>query len=223
MLNSSAAITPMNQSLGSDNALNFTLKINSNTGHKLPSAYPSRRVVLHVIVKDAQGTVVFESGKINANGSIEGVDADTNLAAFEPHYDLITAPDQVQVYEAIMGDNQNQVTYTLLRGMVYLKDNRLLPQGFNKSTAPNDIKVVGDALNDTNFVGGSDEISYRISGLSGSSYQVEAELIHQPIAYSFALDLFNEVDNEVEDFKTMFNASNSKSSRIALNTFSVVR
>jgi hypothetical protein len=35
--------------------------------------------------------------------------------------------------------------------------------------------------------------------------------------------LFNEVDNEVEDFKTMFNASNSKSSRIALNTFSVVR
>jgi hypothetical protein len=223
MLNSSAAITPVNQSLGSDNALNFTLKINSNTGHKLPSAYPSRRVVLHVTVKDAQGTVVFESGKINANGSIDGVDADTNLAAFEPHYDLITAPDQVQVYEAIMGDNQNQVTYTLLRGMVYLKDNRLLPQGFNKSTAPNDIKVVGDALNDANFVGGSDEISYRISGLSGSSYQVEAELIHQPIAYSFALDLFNEVDNEVEDFKTMFNASNSKSSRIALNTFSVVR
>lgn len=223
MLNSSATIAPISQSLGGDNTLNFTLRINSNTGHKLPSAYPSRRVVLHVTVKDAQGTVVFESGKMNANGSITGIDADVNVATFEPHYELITDPNQVQVYEAIMGDNQNQVTYTLLRGMVYLKDNRLLPQGFNKATAPNDIKVVGDALNDANFVGGSDQISYRISGLSGNNYQVEAELIHQPIAYSFAQDLFNEVDNEVEDFKTMFNASNAKSSRIALNSFNVAR
>lgn len=223
MLNSSATITPVSQVLASDNTLNFTLKINSNTGHKLPSAYPSRRVVLHVTVKDAQNTIVFESGKINANGSIVGVDADTNRTTFEPHYELITDPEQVQVYEAIMGDNLNQVTYTLLRGMVYLKDNRLLPQGFNKATAPNDIKVVGDALTDANFVGGSDDISYRISGLTGSSYQVEAELVHQPIAYSFAQDLFVENDAEVEDFKTMFNASNAKTSRIANSSFSVTR
>ncbi|MDP3876580.1 MAG: multiheme c-type cytochrome [Methylobacter sp.] len=223
MLNSSASITPVSQTLASDNNLNFTLKINSNTGHKLPSAYPSRRVVLHVTVKDAQNNIVFESGKINANGSIVGVDADTNRTTFEPHYELITAPDQVQVYEAIMGDNLNQVTYTLLRGMVYLKDNRLLPQGFNKAAAPNDIKVVGDALTDANFVGGSDDISYRISGLTGNNYQVEAELVHQPIAYSFAQDLFVESDAEVEDFKTMFNASNAKTSRIANSSFSVTR
>lgn len=223
MLNSSATITPVSQTLAGDNALNFTLKINSNTGHKLPSAYPSRRVVLHVTVKDAQNNIVFESGKINANGSIVGVDADTDRATFEPHYELITDPGQVQVYEAIMGDSQNQVTYTLLRGMVYLKDNRLLPQGFNKATASSDIKVVGDALNDADFVGGSDDISYRISGLRGNNYQVEAELLHQPIAYAFAQDLFTEVDAEVEDFKTMFNASNAKTSRIAASSFSVAR
>ncbi|MFU8787551.1 MAG: multiheme c-type cytochrome [Methylobacter sp.] len=223
MLNSSATITPVSPTLAADNSLNFTLKINSNTGHKLPSAYPSRRVVLHVTVKDAQNNIVFESGKINANGSIIGVDADTDRTTFEPHYELITDPEQVQVYEAIMGDNLNQVTYTLLRGMVYLKDNRLLPQGFNKATAPNDIKVVGDALTDANFVGGSDDISYRISGLTGNSYQVEAELVHQPIAYSFAQDLFVESDAEVEDFKTMFNASNAKTSRIANSSFSVTR
>jgi len=223
MLNSSATITPVSQTLASDNSLNFTLKINSNTGHKLPSAYPSRRVVLHVTVKDAQNNIVFESGKINANGSIVGVDADADRTTFEPHYELITDPDQVQVYEAIMGDNLNHVTYTLLRGMVYLKDNRLLPQGFNKASAPNDIKVVGDALTDANFVGGSDDISYRISGLTGNSYQVEAELVHQPIAYSFAQDLFVESDAEIEDFKTMFNASNAKTSRIANSSFSVTR
>lgn len=222
MLDSAASITPVSQSLASGN-LEFTLKVNSNTGHKLPSAYPSRRVILHVTVKDGQGNVVFESGKINADGSVVGVDADNNQASFEPHYDLITQPDQVQVYEAIMGDNHNQVTYTLLRGMTYLKDNRLLPQGFNKATASSDVKVVGDALGDSNFVGGSDHVTYRIANLSGANYQIEAELVHQPIAYSFAQDLFNEVDGEVEDFRTMFNASNLKSNRITISNFAVTQ
>lgn len=222
MLNTAAAIAPVSQALA-NNTLDFTLKINSNTGHKLPSAYPSRRVILHVTVKDSQGNVVFESGKVNADGSVAGVDADADRTAFEPHYDLITSPDQVQVYEAIMGNNNNQVTYTLLRGMTYLKDNRLLPQGFDKTTAANDVRVAGEALSDSNFVGGSDEISYRISGLGNAGYQVEAELLHQPIAYSFAQDLFTETDAEVEDFKTMFNASGLKSNRIAISTFSVSR
>jgi len=219
-LNKSATIETVAQTLA-NNTLDFSLKINARTGHKLPSAYPSRRVVLHVTVKDAQGNIVFESGKINANGSIQGVDADVDRTTFEPHYDLITSPEQVQVYEAIMGDTIGQVTYTLLRGAQYLKDNRLLPKGFNKATAPNDIKVVGAALTDANFIGGSDEIRYRISGLSGSAYTVEAELVYQPLAYSFAQDLFVEPDAEVQDFKTMFNASNQKTSRIVLHQFAV--
>ncbi|MDO8938635.1 MAG: multiheme c-type cytochrome [Methylicorpusculum sp.] len=222
MLSSAASISPVIHSLVS-NTLDFKLKVNSNTGHKLPSAYPSRRVILHVTVKDGQGNIVFESGKVNANGSVNGVDADEDRTVFEPHYELITSPEQVQVYEAVMGDNQNQVTYTLLRGMTYLKDNRLLPQGFNKATAPADVRVAGDALTDPDFVGGSDEISYRISGLSGANYSVEAELLHQPLAYSFAQDLFTEIDAEIEDFKVLFNASNAKTSRIALSTFSVSR
>lgn len=220
MLNSAATITASNQSLV-NSILEFKLQLNSNTGHKLPSAYPARRMILHVTVKNSQGNIVFESGKINANGSVVGLDADTDRTTYEPHYDLITQADQVQVYEAIMGDNLNQVTYTLLRGMTYLKDNRLLPPGFNKMTAPNDIKVFGDALTDTNFVGGSDQIIYRIASLTGTSYQIEAELVHQPLAYSFAQDLFTEGDGEVQDFKTMFNASTMKSSRINVVNFTV--
>ena len=223
MLNSAAKIATDRQCLGIDNELNFTLKINSTTGHKLPSAYPSRRVVLHVTVKNEAGSVVFESGKINSDGSVVGVNADTNRRTFEPHYQLITKPDQVQVYESIMGDNQKKVTYTLLRGMTYLKDNRILPPGFNKATAPNDVKVVGAALRDRDFIGGSDKIIYRISGLTGMKYTVETELVHQPLAYSFANDLFQEPDNEVADFKTMFTASSAKSSQIASNSFTVTR
>ena len=120
-----------------------------------------------------------------------------------------------------MGNNLNQVTYTLLRGAKYLKDNRLLPKGFDKATAPNDVKVKGKALTDPNFIGGSDKISYRISGLSNSIYKVEAELLHQPIPYAFAQDLFTEVDADIEDFKTMFNTSNLKTNRIAISAFDV--
>ncbi|WP_051906777.1 multiheme c-type cytochrome [Methylomarinum vadi] len=210
MLQSSANIELVSQSLNAGQ-LDFTLQINSQTGHKLPSAYPSRRAIVHVTVTDAQNTIVFESGKVNADGSVQGVDADVDATAFEPHYDLITSPDQVQVYEAIMGDNNNEVTYTLLRGMSYLKDNRLLPAGFNKATAPDDVAVAGTAFDDNNFIGGSDRISYRIADLPAGSYTVQAELVYQTLAFGFARDLFEDPSAEVNDFKKMYNESTNKS------------
>ena len=222
MLNSAATISTVNSSL-TNSTLAFTLNITSTTGHKLPSAYPSRRVILHVKVKDAANKIVFESGKINNNGSIEGVDADSDNSKFEPHYDVIDSEDKVQIYEAIMGNNQNEVTYTLLRGMTYLKDNRILPAGFNKTTAPQDVKVVGDALNDSNFIGGSDQVAYHIKGLTDNHYTVEAELIHQPISYAFAQDLSNEPTNEGDDFKLMFDNSNFKSNQITSLSFNVLK
>ncbi|MCK5191078.1 MAG: hypothetical protein KAR12_13590, partial [Methylococcales bacterium] len=172
MLQNSANIEVLSQSLN-QGQLDFSLKINSQTGHKLPSAYPSRRVIVHVTVLDSLNNAVFESGKVNANGSVQGVDSDFDALAFEPHYDVINSPDQVQVYEAIMGNSNDEVTYTLLRGATYLKDNRLLPNGFNKTTAPEDVAVVGAASNDNNFIGGSDQISYRISGLTDGNYTVK--------------------------------------------------
>ena len=162
------------------NALDFTLQIASSTGHKLPTSYPSRRAILHVTVTNSLNQVVFESGKVKADGSVVGVDADEQNGVFEPHYDLITSADQVQVYEAIMGNNLGDVTYTLLRGKEYLKDNRILPLGFNKATAPADVRVVGEALADSNFIGGSDQISYRISGLPAGNYRSKPSWFTKP-------------------------------------------
>lgn len=209
MLSSAANIRLVESAL-SGGTLTFALKINSATGHKLPSAYPSRRIILHVTVKNSAGEIVFESGRPNANGSVQGLDSDNNLLTYEPHYNVITQPDQVQVYEAIMANNNNEVTYTLLRSMKYLKDNRILPVGFDKNNAPKDIAVHGEALNDNDFLGGSDQINYQISNLLADSYTIEAKLLYQTIAYAFGQDLFKDSSAEVNDFKIMYEASNFK-------------
>ncbi|MEI8571084.1 DUF642 domain-containing protein [Methylomonas sp. LW13] len=219
MLKSAATVTVAEQR-STPNALDFTLQINSTTGHKLPTSYPSRRAVVHVVVTNAQNQIVWESGKVRADGSIVGVDADENGANFEPHYDQITADDQVQVYEAIMGNDQGEVTYTLLRGKEYLKDNRILPPGFNKTSAPADVRVAGSAASDSNFIGGSDQISYQIGGLPVGNYTVKAELVYQTLSHAYAEDLFSDTATpEVADFKTMFDASSQKSSVIASAEF----
>ena len=54
---------------------------------------------------------------------------------FEPHYTEITRPGQVEIYEAILADREGKVTTGLLTGVRFIKDNRLLPHGFDKQTA----------------------------------------------------------------------------------------
>ncbi|MDO6462395.1 hypothetical protein Q4485_16920 [Granulosicoccaceae sp. 1_MG-2023] len=191
--------------------LMVTVNVYNNTGHKLPSGYPSRRVFLHLVVTDNEGTVIFESGKVNDDGSIAGLDTDEDNTSYEPHYQIISSEDQVQSYEPIMGDSDGNVTHTLLRATHYLKDNRLLPYGFDKTTAPDDIKVAGNAYNDGNFQGGSDTIVYKIPVDDAEGLNVLAELKYQSLAYGHLQDLFDNVEvAEVDEFKTMFDATDGK-------------
>ena len=220
MLKSAAALEVVGHSL-QNGLLEVTLKVNSSTGHKLPTSFPSRRAFMHLKVTDSTGSVVFESGKVNADGSIAGADSDADRTTFEPHYDVITSEDQVQIYETVMGNNLGEVTYTLLRAMTYKKDNRLLPNGFDKETAHSDIRVVGSAAYDADFVGGSDTLTYRIDGLADGSYSVEAELLYQPLGFAFAQDLFSDTSAEAASFRSMFDASQMKTSRIASASLSI--
>ncbi len=159
-------------------------------GHKLPTAYPSRRSWLHVAVYDRSNRVVFDSGAAKPDGSIAGNDNDTDPRRFEPHYSEITSGEQVQIYESILGDPNGQVTTGLLTGVRYLKDNRLLPRGFDKATADRDIAVVGDALNDPNFTAGLDRVRYNVSvGDAQGPFRIEAELWYQPIGFRWANNL----------------------------------
>jgi hypothetical protein len=161
-------------------------------GHKLPTAYPSRRAWLHVMVRDKNDAVVFESGALSsdASGSINGNDNDADPATFEPHYTEITTPDQVQIYESILGDAQGAVTTGLLQATHYLKDNRLLPRGFDKRTAGADIAVHGGAESDPDFGAAGDRTRYAIPLRAASGpFTVTAELLYQPIGFRWANNL----------------------------------
>ncbi|HEV2709471.1 MAG TPA: hypothetical protein VGU67_04590 [Edaphobacter sp.] len=159
-------------------------------GHKLPTAYPSRRAWLHVVVRDANGRVVFESGALNPDGSIVGNDNDQDPLKYEPHYREITGTDQVEIYEPILKDSDGKITTGLLHAVGYLKDNRLLPHGFDKATAERDIAVKGGAADDPGFNGQGSTVRYVIStgGVAGP-FKVEAELWYQPIGYRWAHNL----------------------------------
>jgi hypothetical protein len=191
----------------SDGWLVAQVDVESQVGHKLPSGFPSRRAWLHFVVRDANGTVIFESGRVRADGSIEGNGNDADATAYEPHYQVIQRPDQVQIYEAIIGDANGAVTTTLLRGAGYLKDNRLLPQGFEKSAVPVDIAVQGQAFADPDFIGGGDLVQYRVDiGGAQGPFSVAAEFLYQSIGYRWVENLRPQDAPEIARFLSYYEA-----------------
>jgi len=159
-------------------------------GHKLPTAYPSRRAWLHLTVRDHKGGTVFESGALNPDGSIRGNDNDADPTRFEPHYSEITSSDQVEIYESIMKDTGGHVTTGLLNAIGYLKDNRVLPHGFDKATAEKDIAVFGAALTDDGFTDRGSRVRYSLNIRDAQGpFLVTAELLYQPIGFRWANNL----------------------------------
>ena len=170
--------------------LRAELTIQNLSGHKFPTAYPSRRAWLHLTVKDRNGKAVFESGTLNPDGSIQGNDNDADPLRFEPHYTEINNNDQVQIYEDIMVGANNMPTTGLLTAVRFIKDNRLLPKGWVKANADPRTLPQGGAANDGDFTGGSDKIVYSIPvGNAQGPFQVEAEFWFQPISFRWANNL----------------------------------
>ncbi len=189
-LQENSAALALSQPVLDEGTLTFDVSVTNKTGHKLPTAYPSRRVWLHVTVRDSRGEVVFESGRLNPDGSIEGNDNDLENGGFEPHYAEITSSDQVQIYEPILVDVDRNVTTGLLTALNYVKDNRIPPLGFEVSTVEERVAVHGDALADADFRGGSDQIRYRIPTTGhGGPFAVDVELWYQPIGFRWAQNL----------------------------------
>ena len=192
--------------------LSADVDVKNLAGHKFPTGYPARRTWLHFTVRDGDGRPVFESGAISSAGSIQGNDNDVDPLKYEPHYDRITTAEQVQIYEPILGDANNQPTTGLLFATHYLKDNRLLPRGFDKATADRDIGVYGEAAQDPNFTGDGDRVRYSVDVPAGAGpFLVEVELLYQPIGFRWAHNLEKYDAPEPKRFVNYYNAAASTS------------
>jgi hypothetical protein len=103
----------------------------------------------------------------------------------------------------------------LADGVGYLKDNRLLPLGFQKKTAESDIAVVGGAADDPNFTGGGDLLRYSVSleGAQGQ-FQVKVELWYQPIGFRWAHNLIPYESMETRRFAGYYESMPSATAEV---------
>jgi len=171
----------------SASTLEAEVEVINRTGHKLPTAYPSRRLWLHVSVRDGSGKVTFESGAVDSRtGEIRGL-GDEAQTAFEPHHRLITREDQIPVYEAEMRDPAGNHTLSLLRAAGFMKDNRILPRGYQPGKPlPEGIDSSGIAPvgvdGDPDFLPGSDKIRYQINlGTAAPPFCLTVEALFQSV------------------------------------------
>ncbi len=191
------------------------IAIENATGHKLPTGYPSRRVWLHVTIRDRDGRVVFESGAVDPRGAIAGNDNDEDPRRVEPHYAEIRERDQVQIYESVMRDPAGVPTTGLLKAVGYLKDNRLLPKGFDKATADPSIAVIGAAAQDSDFAGAGDRIVYDVdAGRAPGPFRIDAQLRFQVISFRWAENLRPYDSEETRRFVGYYESMASSSSEV---------
>jgi hypothetical protein len=154
------------------------------TGHDLPTGVGFRRLFLEVLALDADGNVLWASGRTNELGFLLDGVSDAVLpteqpGAFpdvppQPHYQTIVSGDQVQIYQEVIRDSDGRQTTSFLRRAEIVKDNRVRPKGFDpqvfaRSDSPyiRELAVLhGEEAHDPHYVDpsltGSDEIEYRI-------------------------------------------------------------
>jgi hypothetical protein len=197
----------------------INVRMINKAGHKFPSGYPSRRAYLECIVTNGQDTV-FHSGKAGAK-ALTNIDR----TRFEPHYNLITREEQVQIYEFVMGNTSGQVTTILEKAYVPLKDNRIPPRGFASSHNNYDtVKIVGLATKDADYFNGLGQEIIRyglpLSDL-GDNSTVKVLLHYESIPEPWTAELFSKATSasEIELFRGMY----LKSDRTAIEIASVSR
>lgn len=201
----------------------FDLKISNIAGHKFPSGYPSRRVFVEFLVENELGDTLFISGQTDENFEVYGQNAD-----YEPHYNVINSEEQVQIYEMVMADVNDDVTTVLERAKYLLKDNRIPPSGFTTEHYSYDtVQIVGLAENDENFNlesgiqgNGSDRIFYNIA-LNGYYEKLTAtcKIYYQTAPPKWMKEMFDEETEAINVFHDMF--LNADRSPILLKTRSV--
>lgn len=180
------------------------VRVVNRTGHYLPSGVGFRRLFIEFTVRDHDDGLLWASGRSNDLGVILDGITDRPLAtergidqrAFQPHFQVITRGDQVQIYQELIKDSAGVLTTSFLRRVEPVKDNRLRPKGFDPRRFLDNpspfIQLLGhlegEAANDPHYydpaLTGSDELIYRFTLPPEQAARVaraEATLFNQSI------------------------------------------
>jgi hypothetical protein len=189
--------------------------ISSLVGHKLPTGYPARRAWLRIRVRDASGAVLIASGEHDPDGAI--LDGRGRVAPFErvggpvePHRSHIASADEVLIYEPVLHDAAGLPTWRLTLAAGYLKDNRLLPAGWDVGH-PDAAEVAPVGVADPDFTGGRDRVTYALAIPDGARpVEVEVCLLFQPLGTRFAAELLAHATPEVEAFRALWEGADRR-------------
>lgn len=129
--------------------LSAEVSVDNLAGHKFPSGVSFRRAFIEFRVEDANGKLLWASGRSNDQGVLidqagkpikgefwwEAGCSKRLPNAWQPHYEEITAQDQAQIYQELITNAAGQLTTSFLGISHHPKDNRLQPHGFLEQRA----------------------------------------------------------------------------------------
>lgn len=164
--------------------LSAKVEVKNLTGHFLPSGVGFRRMFLEFLLRDKEGNILWASGRTNNLGVILDGTSDRILpsedpisfpeAQVQPHYEVITSGDEVQIYQELIKDSDGNMTTSFLRRVKEVKDNRIRPKGYDpdyyKDSSSEFIKalsyVIGQTKDDPHYTDpkltGSDLVEYKL-------------------------------------------------------------
>jgi hypothetical protein len=200
--------------------LSTRVRVTNLAGHHFPSGVGFRRAFLELRVLDAAGKTLWVSGATDDLGIILGADGKplpTEFFAeidgeqsFQPHWQVIERPDQVQIYEELSKSPPPESRFTTSFLSLYerVKDNRLQPLGWRRDgpwaevtepdgDAEEDCLYTVDAASDcAPWYGkpstGSDELTYRVplTALPGWPASVSVTLYYQSLPPYYQADRY---------------------------------
>ena len=124
--------------------LEVEVMVRNKTGHRFPSGVSFRRAFIEFLVLEGD-RVIWGSGRTNSVGVIvdengkplktEFLNVKSNdTTLYQPHYQVITRQDQVQIYEELNQNRDREFTTSFVHRVYPIKDNRLLPRGWRPSS-----------------------------------------------------------------------------------------
>lgn len=129
------AITGLTET--NDRNLEAEVEITNLAGHKFPTGAGFRRAFITFEVLDGDGQPLWISGRTSPLGVLldqngKTLNSEKTIVPWEsqPHHQIITRQDQVQIYETRALNSERQLQTTVLGIYHEYKDNRILPNGW---------------------------------------------------------------------------------------------